>query len=57
MKNLKYISYLCLAAELLAPVLFYTGTLTDVQMKTTLLVATVGWFATATAWMNKPENT
>lgn len=56
MKILKLISYLCLVAVVLAPILFYTGTLTDAQMKTALLAGTVGWFATATTWMNKPEN-
>lgn len=56
MKILKLISYLCLVAVVLAPILFYTGTLTDAQMKTTLLAGTLVWFATATTWMNKPEN-
>lgn len=55
MKILKYISYLCLAVVLLAPILYYTGTLTDAQMKTALLAGTIVWFATAATWMNKEE--
>ncbi len=55
MKILKYISYLCLVAEVLAPILFYADTLTDAQMKITLLAVTVVWFATASTWMNKEK--
>lgn len=55
MNIVKVISYLCLVAVVLAPILFYTDTLTESQMKTTLLVATVVWFATAATWINKDE--
>jgi uncharacterized RDD family membrane protein YckC len=55
MKILKYISYLCLAVVLLAPVLFYTGTISNAQMEISLLAGTIVWFATASTWMNKEE--
>lgn len=55
MSLVKVISYLCLLALVLAPMLFYTDTLTEGQMKTTLLAATVVWFATAATWINKEE--
>ena len=49
---------MCLVVVLLAPILFYTDTLTESQMKTTLLVGTVVWFASAATWINKeaPES-
>lgn len=53
MSILKIISYLCLLAVVLAPILFYTGTLTESQMKLALLVGTVVWFASAATWINK----
>ncbi|MPR35232.1 hypothetical protein [Salmonirosea aquatica] len=55
MTVVKILSYLCLLAVVLAPILFYADTLTESQMKTTLLVATVVWFATAATWINKEE--
>jgi len=55
MNAIKIISYLCLLAVVLAPVLFYADTLTESQMKTTLLAATIIWFATAATWINKEE--
>jgi hypothetical protein len=53
MNIIKIISYLCLLAVVLAPILFYADTLTESQMKTTLLVATIVWFASAATWINK----
>ena len=53
MNIVKIISYMCLVVVLLAPILFYTDTLTESQMKTTLLVGTVVWFASAATWINK----
>jgi hypothetical protein len=55
MNAVKILSYLCLLALVLAPILFYTDTLTESQMKTTLLVATIVWFASAATWINKDE--
>ena len=55
MSILKIISYMCLVVVLLAPILFYTDTLTESQMKTTLLVGTVVWFASAATWINKED--
>lgn len=55
MSLVKIISYLCLLAVVLAPILFYTDTLTESQMKMTLLVGTVVWFASAATWINKEE--
>ncbi|MBU1822308.1 MAG: hypothetical protein KKG00_12470 [Bacteroidetes bacterium] len=55
MSIVKIISYLCLLAVVLAPILFYADTLTESQMKTTLLVATIAWFASAATWINKDE--
>ena len=55
MSILKIISYLCLLAVVLAPILFYSDTLTESQMKMVLLVATVIWFASAATWINKDE--
>ena len=55
MNIVKIISYLCLLVVVLAPILFYTDTLTESQMKMALLVATIVWFATAATWINKEE--
>lgn len=55
MTLVKIISYLCLLAVVLAPILFYADTLTESQMKMTLLVATIVWFASAATWINKDE--
>lgn len=55
MSIVKIISYLCLLVVVLAPILFYTDTLTESQMKMALLVATIVWFATAATWINKEE--
>lgn len=54
MSIVKIISYLSLLAVLLAPILFYTDTLTESQMNLTLLAGTVAWFASASTWINKP---
>lgn len=51
----RIISYFCLLAVVLAPILFYSDTLTESQMKMTLLVSTVVWFASAATWINKEE--
>lgn len=55
MSIIKIISYLCLLVLVLAPILFYADSLTESQMKTTLLVGTVVWFASAATWINKDE--
>lgn len=53
MSILKIISYLCLLALVLAPILFYADTLTESQMKMVLLVSTLVWFASAATWINE----
>ena len=55
MNILKIISYVCLLALVLAPMLFYSDTLTESQMKMALLVSTVVWFASAATWINKED--
>lgn len=55
MSLVKILSYLSLLALVLAPILFYADTLTESQMKMTLLVATVVWFASAATWINKED--
>ena len=55
MSIVKIISYLCLLAVVLAPILFYTDTLNESQMKMVLLVSTIVWFASAATWINKEE--
>ncbi len=55
MSIVKLISYLCLLAVVLAPILFYADTVTESQMKMILLVATIMWFASAATWINKEE--
>ncbi|GHB72218.1 hypothetical protein [Persicitalea jodogahamensis] len=53
MSIIKVISYLCLLAVLLSPILFFADVLTQSQMNIALLGATVVWFATASTWINK----
>ena len=55
MSIVKIISYLCLLAVVLAPIIFYTDTLNESQMKMVLLVSTIVWFASAATWINKEE--
>lgn len=55
MSIVKIISYLSLLAVVLAPILFYSDTLTESQMKMTLLIGTLVWFASAATWINKDE--
>ena len=55
MSIVKIISYLCLLAVVMAPILFYADTVTESQMKTILLIGTVVWFASAATWINKDD--
>lgn len=55
MSIVKIISYLCLLVLVLAPILFYSDSLTESQMKMALLVSTIVWFASAATWINKEE--
>jgi len=48
---LQIISYLALALTLLPPVLFFADKLELSQTKLWMLVAALGWFATAPFWM------
>jgi hypothetical protein len=42
---------LAFAATVLAPALFFAGTLDEDRMKAVLLTATFAWFAAAPIWM------
>jgi hypothetical protein len=42
---------LALAATLVAPLLYFAGSLPEAPMKATLLVATIAWFAAAPVWL------
>lgn len=45
-------SILSLALCLAAPVLFFLGILPEASFKLALLLASLGWFFLATAWMS-----
>ncbi len=47
----KPVSALSLLLIILAPILFFTGTLQIELMKTLLLVGTLAWFISASLWM------
>jgi len=51
----KILSMVALAAIVLIPVLFLTQTITQSQMKTAALLATIGWFVTAPLWIGRAE--
>ena len=42
---------LALAATLVAPLLYFAGTLPEAPMKNVLLAATITWFAAAPCWL------
>ncbi len=50
---LQMISYLALGLLVLAPVLFYAGSISLQANKTLMLIATVIWFASALGWMGR----
>jgi hypothetical protein len=52
---LQVVSWLALAATIAAPVLFFMNRLTLDQTKSSMLLATVVWFATAPLWMGRPK--
>ena len=52
---LQIASFAALAATAVAPMLFVTGQSTLPQTKIVMLVAAIGWFATAPLWMGRPK--
>ena len=50
---LQMISYLALGLLVLAPVLFYAGSISLQANKTLMLIATVIWFASALGWVGR----
>ncbi|MBN2686441.1 MAG: hypothetical protein JXR40_14260 [Pontiellaceae bacterium] len=50
-KVLEIVSYLALVGIVVAPLLFYAGTLDLEQNKFWMLVATVVWFGSASLWI------
>jgi hypothetical protein len=53
---LKVLSFIALATLLAAPVLYFAGSISKAPMQTTMLIATLLWFATAPFWMGrKPQ--
>ncbi len=52
----RLISGVALLATIGAPVLFFWGRLTLAQAQTGMLVATIGWFATAPLWMARKSD-
>lgn len=56
MKNLLVlISILSLVITIVPSFLVFAGMMTLEMNKTLMLVGTIGWFATASSWMNKKE--
>jgi hypothetical protein len=52
---MQVISWLALAGTILPSILFYTGHIELAGLKTTMLVATVLWFAAASMWMGREQ--
>jgi apolipoprotein N-acyltransferase len=52
---LQIISWTACAATLLAPLLFLTGQMTLDQVKLSLLVTTILWFAVTSLWMGRKQ--
>lgn len=50
------ISLICLALTIVPAFLVYFQVLTLEANKTLMLVGTIGWFITASYWMNTKEN-
>ena len=48
-------SWLALAATLVPPILFFYDWMTLDQTKLWMVIATMGWFATAPIWMERPR--
>jgi hypothetical protein len=50
------ISFLSLLLTLLPSFLVYLQLISPQLNKTLMLIGTIGWFVTASYWMNKPNN-
>ncbi|MEP0713058.1 hypothetical protein [Algoriphagus sp.] len=55
MTLLKIISFVALALTITPSFLVFKGIITPDLSKTLMLIGTIGWFATASFWMNKSE--
>jgi hypothetical protein len=49
----RLVSYVALAATILPPVLFFTGSLTLAQAHLWMLAAAVAWFVATPVWMDR----
>ena len=54
---LKTLSWLSLGTTAIAPFLYFAGSLSLDTMKTILLLATLGWFVHAVAWVGAEKVT
>ena len=52
---LMIVSYLMLAALVIGPMLFFSGSIELGKSTLILNIATVGWFVTAPFWMNRAK--
>ena len=53
--GLQLVSWVALAATIVAPLLFFAGRISLDQTKSAMLVATIVWFAAVPFWMGRPK--
>ena len=53
--SLQLVSWVALAATIVAPVLFFAGQISLEQTKSAMLIATIAWFAAVPLWMGRPK--